>query len=130
MSAEPNAAYDDLNIGTITVVGIVAAILVFVAIVSVQVIYYRFEKAQFTQKVLDTSLASSDALSRQHARLAVAGVGAEADKGEKSVPIDDAMRGVLAEYQGRQSKSKTARRQPPATRADSDTEDRDVRTKE
>ena len=98
------AAYDDLNIRSIVLVGGVGSILVFVAIIAVQVIYFRYEDGEYARKVLDVpELAVEAVLAGQTERLNSSGDGAE--QGERRIPISDAMKSVVAEYQGRQTTS-------------------------
>lgn len=106
-NASHKAAYDDLNIRSILLVGGVGSILVFVAIIAVQVIYFRYEDREYARKVLSAPEAAAETIiGGQLKRLDVAGDGAEA--GEKSIPIQEAMRTVVAEYQGRQTESDAA----------------------
>lgn len=98
--ANHKAAYDDLNIRSIVLVGGVGSILVFVAVVAVQVIYFRYEDSEYARKVLDApDVAAETILASQTERLGVPGDGANV--GEKSIPISVAMKAVVAEYQER-----------------------------
>ncbi len=101
---DPSSAYDDLNVRSIALVGGVGAVLVFVAIVAVQVIYFRYNDAQYDSKVLAVpTRQANETLLKQRQRIAQAGPGADAEKGEKSIPIAQAMASVVAEYQSRQA---------------------------
>ncbi len=101
---DPSAAYDDLNVRSIALVGGVGAVLVFVAIVAVQVIYFRYNEEEYDAKVLAVPTRQADAtLVAQRERIETAGPGADAEKGEKSVPIEQAMTAVLAEYRQHQA---------------------------
>ncbi len=94
------APYDDLNIRSIALIGGVGAVLVFVAAMAVQVVFFRYEQAEHRRKVLDVPTTKANAaLDAQRARLVDAGDGANVEAGERSIPIDDAMQLVLAEYQ-------------------------------
>lgn len=105
-NASHKAAYDDLNIRSILLVGGVGSILVFVAIISVQVIYFRYQDREYDRKVLTApETAAETIISGQMKRLAVAGDGAEA--GERSIAIQDAMNAVVAEYEARQATAET-----------------------
>lgn len=101
---DPPAAYDDLNVRSIALVGGVGAVLVFVAIVAVQVLYFRFNETQFEEKVLAVPTQKANAtLASQQERLATAGDGADPTKNEKSIPIAVAMAEVVKAYQTRQA---------------------------
>lgn len=101
---DPSAAYDDLNVRSIALVGGVGAVLVFVSIVAVQVIYFRYHQAEHEQKVIDVTLPQVEkTVADQRARISKAGVGADAEKGEKSIPVTDAMVAVVKEYRERQA---------------------------
>lgn len=96
------AAYDDINVRTIALVGGVGSVLVFVAVVAVQVIYYRYSEAEYVSKVENApTTAVNEVLAAQRSRISTAGAGAE--QGEQSVPIEQAMQTVLAEYRQRQT---------------------------
>jgi hypothetical protein len=107
---DPSAAYDDVNVRSITVIGIVGAVLVFTSVAAVQVIYFKYRQSEYELKVLAVpTVAESEILAEQHKRLTVAGPGAVPEKGEKSIPIKEAMSQVLAEYkQGRATADKPA----------------------
>jgi hypothetical protein len=101
------AAYDDINVRSIALIVGVGAILLFVAIVSVQVIYYRYSQNEFVEKVERApTVTVNEYLDAQRKRLTVAGPGAA--EGEKSISIDQAMKDVVAEYQRKQSAEKNA----------------------
>jgi len=100
---DSSAAYDDLNVRSIALVGGVGAVLVFVAIVAVQVIYFRYNEAEHQDKVLAVpNRQANETLAAQLARLEKAGPGADAAKDEKSIPVEEAMALVVAEYRQRQ----------------------------
>jgi hypothetical protein len=95
--------WDDIDVRSIALVVGVGAVLIFVAIVAVQVIYYRYSANEFVQKVeLVPTTEVNQVLAEQRERLATKGEGADAEKGEKRIPISDAMQAVLADYQQRQ----------------------------
>jgi hypothetical protein len=97
------AAWDDIDVRSIALVVGVGSVLVFVAIVAVQVIYYRYSANEYVQKVERVPTTEvNEVLAEQRERLATAGEGADFEKGEKSIPIDKAMTAVLADYQARQ----------------------------
>lgn len=101
---DPPAAYDDLNVRSIALVGGVGAVLVFVSIVAVQVIYFRYNDAEREQKVIEVAFAQvEEAVAAQRERISESGAGADPEKGEKSIPITDAMDAVIKEYQERQA---------------------------
>ncbi|MBA3312778.1 MAG: hypothetical protein M3552_05300 [Planctomycetota bacterium] len=103
------AAYDDINVRSIALVVGVGSVLIFVAIVAVQVIYYRYSQNEYVQKVENAPTTTVDAvLTAQRERLAVAGEGAVPENGEKSIPIEQAMKTVVAEYRQKQSAEKNA----------------------
>jgi hypothetical protein len=97
------SAWDDIDVRSIALVVGVGAVLIFVAIVAVQVIYYRYSANEFVQKVEQVPTTEiNQILEEQRDRLATKGEGADAEKGEKRIPINDAMQAVLADYQQRQ----------------------------
>lgn len=99
---DPSAAYDDVNVRSITVIGVVGAVLVFTSIAAVQVIYFKYRQSEYELKVLAVpTVAENEVLAGQLQRLTVAGQGADPEKGEKSIPIKEAMTQVLADYKKR-----------------------------
>ena len=104
---DPAAAYDDLNVRSIALVGGVGAVLVFVAIVAVQVMYFRYHESEYQNKVLAVpTLQANQTLAGQRERLDQAGEGAA--EGEKSIPIGEAMASIVAEYRQRQKSDRDA----------------------
>lgn len=101
---DPPAAYDDLNVRSIALVGGVGAVLVFVAIVAVQVIFFRYNEQEYQDKVLAVPAREADRMvADQRTRLTTPGPGADQEKGETRVPIEQAMASVVTEYRERQS---------------------------
>lgn len=101
--AHGRAAWDDIDVRSISLVVGVGSILIFVAIVAVQVIYYRYSANEFVQKVENVPTTSiNEVLAEQRNVLSTAGPGADAEKGERRIPIDEAMEAVLTEYRQRQ----------------------------
>lgn len=97
------AAWDDIDVRSIALVVGVGSVLLFVAIVAVQVIYYRYSANEYVQKVENVPTTEvNEILEEQRDRLVTSGEGADAEKGEKRIPIEDAMKAVLADYQQRQ----------------------------
>jgi hypothetical protein len=97
------ATYDDVNIRSIALVGGVGSVLVFVAVVAVQVIYFRYQDAEFDRKVISVPIAAAnEVITSQRGQLDTVGASAGPDLGTTSVAIDDAMSQVLAEYRRRQ----------------------------
>jgi hypothetical protein len=95
-------AWDDIDVRSIALVVGVGAVLIFVAIVAVQVIYYRYSQNEYVQKVEQVPTTEvNNVLAEQRERLATGGEGAE--QGEQRVPIEDAIKAVLADYQQRQN---------------------------
>jgi len=117
-----NFAWDDIDVRSLALVVGVGSVLIFVAIVAVQVIYYRYSANEFVQKVENVPTTEvNEVLAVQRERLATSGEGAET--GEKSIPIDEAMKSVLADYRARQDAdreggSETADAADSATAAD------------
>ena len=101
--ANHKAAWDDVNVRSIALVGGVGAVLVVVSVIAVQVVYFRYQDLEDLRKVQSVPFASAEAeLARQRERISVAGEGAITENGEKSIPIAEAMQMVVAEYQSRQ----------------------------
>lgn len=118
---DPPAAYDDLNVRSIALVGGVGAVLVFVAIVAVQVMYFRYNEAEYQDKVLAVpNRQATETIATQFARLEKPGEGAS--EGEKSVPIEDAMASVVAEYRERRQAEESPEDDQANTPTDADAE--------
>jgi hypothetical protein len=97
------AAYDDINVRSVTVVSVVGAVLVFVSVVAVQVIYFRYNRAEQLRKVENVPVTlANEELARQRERILQAGEGADPERGERSIPIAEAMQLVLEDYRQRQ----------------------------
>lgn len=91
-------AWDDIDVRSIALVIGVGAVLIFVAVVAVQVIYYRYSANEFVEKVINVPTTEvNEVIAEQRDRLTTAGDGAE--QGEKRIPIKKAMNAVLADYQ-------------------------------
>jgi hypothetical protein len=89
--------YNDLNTSTIALVGFVGALLTFVLIVALQVLYFAVSREQTQRKVIGASTAGSDTLlAEQEVRLTRYGW---IDRQEKQVvvPIERAMDLVVDE---------------------------------
>ena len=94
-----DAAYDDVNIRSIALVGGVGAVLVFVAVVAVQVIYFRYQDAEFDRKVVAVPIAAANrTIAEQREQIGTVGRKGYLERGETTVPIEEAMRAVVAEY--------------------------------
>ena len=91
--------YNDMNTPMIALAGVVGAIIVFAAIVGLQVLYYTTVEQQTIDKVVDVPDAASDsALAAQEIKLAQYGwIGPDHKKA--AIPIDRAMELVVAELQ-------------------------------
>jgi hypothetical protein len=118
------AAYDDLSVRSIALVGAVGSVLVFVAVIAVQVVYFRYEQAEFGRKVLDVPTTKVNAvLDAQRHKLSVAGEGANPERRERSIPVEQAMRLIVAEYREKQSaagEDKPVAQDQPAANENSD----------
>ena len=102
-TADPPANYDDVNVKSIVLIGVVGAILVYVSIVAVQVIYFRYDQNEVETKVIDApTTASNQLLQSQRALLASQG------GVEQRTPIAEAMSSVLSDYQAKQSQARAA----------------------
>ena len=107
MAADPPASYDDLNVKSIALIGIVGAVLVFVSIVAVQVLFYRYETQEYDRKVIEApTAAANEILAEQKRQLATRGEGAEAH--ETREPIDLAMASVVKRYREKQSQQESS----------------------
>ncbi|MGC1272480.1 MAG: hypothetical protein WBC44_02145 [Planctomycetaceae bacterium] len=116
-----NAAYDDLSIRSIALVGGVGSVLVFVAVIAVQVVFFRYEQAEYKRKVLDVPAVKINAvLDAQRQKLNEAGAGANAERRERSIPIDEAMTIVLAEYREQRSNGEQKDQASQSENAESD----------
>ncbi|WP_339743429.1 hypothetical protein [uncultured Rubinisphaera sp.] len=91
------ARYDDLHTGTITVVGIISAVITFVIIVAAQVLYYQFQTIEHQRKNIDAPLVlTENALKVQNEELnSYSWI--DQEKGTVSIPIEKAKQQVLQE---------------------------------
>jgi len=95
--------YDNIDTPKIVVIGFIAAIVTFAAIVGAQAIYfaaYTFETKEKDIQAADAIV--DDALTQQSARLSSYNW-VDPDKGIVSIPIDDAMKLVLEEESSRKA---------------------------
>jgi hypothetical protein len=89
--------YDDPNVATSAVVGIISAILLFVIIVVLQAFFYRAEQAELELKVYTQPYEALQQLdSKQLEQLSSYGWVSESD-GVARIPIERAMDLVTAE---------------------------------
>ncbi len=91
------ARYDDLHTGTITLVGIVSAVITFVIIVAAQVLYYQFQSIEHQRKSVDVPLAQTDAALKIQNEELNSYSWIDREKGSVSVPIEVAKKEVLQE---------------------------------
>ena len=112
MSSEHTTpSYDDVNTKSLALIGLFAVILVFVVIAATQVVYFRYEEAEFQEKVLNSeNKGVQEMIAAQKARLLTAGTGADPETGMvadpekklKSIPISEAKELVITNYQSKQ----------------------------
>ena len=112
MSSEHTTpSYDDVNTKSLALIGLFAVILVFVVIAATQVVYFRYEEAEFQEKVLHSeNKGVQEMVAAQKAQLRTAGLGADPESGMvaepeadlKSIPITEAMELVITSYQSKQ----------------------------
>lgn len=91
------ARYDDLHTGTIAVVGVVSAILTFVIIGAVQVLYFEFTQLEYERKVVEAPLVGTDQKVNQQTDELNHYSWIDSEAGSVSIPISQAMSHVLAE---------------------------------
>lgn len=93
--------YDTIDTPRIVVIGFVAAILTFVAILSAQAVFFAADKAEVQKKeVAIADTLTSDALTQQQNRLAAYGW-VDSAKGVVSIPVTEAMKLVVTEQQSK-----------------------------
>ncbi len=90
------AQYDDLHTGTITLVGVISAILTFVIILAAQVLYYQYRTVEQTRKEIDVPIAKSDNILEGQRDLLNSFRWIDREKGVVGIPIDQAMQQVLS----------------------------------
>lgn len=90
------AQYNDVQTGTIGVIGAISAILTFVIIAAAQVLYYQYQSEETQRKEVDAPITSADRLvGAQTAELNSYGW-VDREKGIVSLPIERAKQEVLA----------------------------------
>ncbi len=89
------ARYDDINAGTISVIGFIAIIITFVIIVAVQVLYFEYQEIEEKRKhSLFPANESSRKLAEQKKKLE-SYTWIDREKGIVSIPIQQSMQDVL-----------------------------------
>jgi len=89
------ASYDDLKTGTITLVGVVSALITFIIIVAAQVLYFQFQAIEHQKKFIDAPLAQTETKVRAMEDELNNYTWVDPDKGSVSIPISTAMETVL-----------------------------------
>lgn len=89
------AQYDDLHTGTITVVGIISAVLTFVIIVAAQVLFYQYRTLESLRKEVDVPITQSDNILDQQREALNSYRWIDQEKGIVAIPIDQAKETVL-----------------------------------
>ena len=93
-------AYNDLNIRTIFLIGLLSAVGLFVIITGARTLYYKWQAAEDQEKRIDIPLASVDA-ELQEQRAAIDRYGWNPTTKAAAIPVDVAMREYVEERAAR-----------------------------
>lgn len=95
------AAYDDLNVKRIFIVGIASVVVTAVTALAVQVLYYYLDDVQKAQTSENSSYTrQNNALKSQVADISQP-QGVNAETGNLTIPIDTAMSVIISESEAR-----------------------------
>ena len=108
---EDKQAYNDLNLRTIFLIGLLSAVGLFVIITGARTLFYKWQAAEYQEKQIDVPLASVDA-ELEEQRAAIERYGWNPATDAAAVPVDVAMREVVEELR--------SERDSPATPAAGD----------
>tara|TARA_E500000305_G_C4016109_1_gene235718 strand:- start:841 stop:1200 length:360 start_codon:yes stop_codon:yes gene_type:complete len=108
------ARYDDLYTGTITLVGIISAVITFVIIVAAQVLYYQFQTIEHQRKNIDAPLVLTENALKVQSEELNSYSWIDREKGTVSIPIEKAKKQVLQELT-HQTKEQPAETPAPTT---------------
>lgn len=99
--SETAARYDDLDTSMIGFVGVVGCILTFVIIITASAVYHQFEQKEEDYKITNLPRAQAEnILAEQRGRLANYSW-VDKEKQIVSIPIEQAMKLVLADLSGK-----------------------------
>ena len=91
------AAYDDLNVKRIFIVGIASIVVTAVTALAVQVLYYYLADVQIARTSANSSYTrQNNALARQTAQISQE-QGVDAETGNLTIPIDQAMNVIISQ---------------------------------
>ncbi|MFG0334310.1 MAG: hypothetical protein ACF8TS_13175 [Maioricimonas sp. JB049] len=100
--------YDTIDTPKIVVIGFIAAIVTFAAIVGAQALYFAFYIAESEVKeVRAADTLVDDALTKQRAKLSSYGW-VDPQQGIVTIPVDDAMKLVLEEENSRKTRNENS----------------------
>ena len=94
--SESKAAYNDLNLRAIAMIGFLGAVVLFIAITGARVLYYKWQAAEYQLKQIDVPLESVEA-DWQSQRERIERYGWNPDTDAAAVPIDRAMAETVEE---------------------------------
>ncbi|MGI9459047.1 MAG: hypothetical protein ACR2NF_03535 [Pirellulales bacterium] len=96
------AAYDDLNVKRIFIVGIVSIVVTAVTVLAVQVLYYYLDDVQQARTSENSSYTrQNNALKTQTAQITTP-QGVDAETGNLTIPIENAMSVIISESETRE----------------------------
>jgi hypothetical protein len=91
--------YNDTNTSMIAFVGVVSTVVLFAAIVGLQVLYYTLAEQDYRRKVVDAPTSDSDSIiAEQQIQLTQYGW-LDREQNKVAIPIDRAMERVVADLQ-------------------------------
>ena len=99
------AAYDDLNVKRIFIVGIASIVVTAVTALAVQVLYYYLAEVNARTSASSSYTRQNNALARQTRRSPRAGV--DAETGNLTIPIDQAMNVIISQSDEKSSSDET-----------------------
>ena len=101
------AAYDDLNVKRIFIVGIASVVVTAVTALAVQVLYYYLSEVQNARTSANGSYTrQNNALESQTAQITVA-QGVDDETGNLTIPIGQAMKFIISESEKKSSSDET-----------------------
>ncbi|NNJ24822.1 hypothetical protein [Alienimonas chondri] len=89
-------AYNDLSMRTIFLIGLLSAVGLFVIITGARTLFYKWQAAEYQEKVINVPLASVDA-ELQEQRAAIERYSWNATTDSAAIPVDKAMAETVEE---------------------------------
>jgi len=90
------AQYDDLNVKRIALVGVISVVVTAVTALAVQVVFYAMASYNDTRKQAESDYRRQNKVLADQAAQ-IASVGVDPDTGNITIPVQEAMKMVIAE---------------------------------